>query len=176
MISKKGDVASDFGEVVVAGLVLFLLGMILFYVIDGNTEEKLQRAKIDVNRLEAVYTTRMLLDQKISNDYKMYEFVIDTVNQEKYSDFKPVFKDFVENIYGGKTGSWMIRIKTKKYDYGEFILKGNAKRTEDALLVLPGVIIPNPKGGIIRVLFKQIKFEDYKTVTQVNVPKSYWGI
>lgn len=147
-----------------------MFALLLLLVIQGNKDQKEFLADKNTNKLEASYTTRMLLNQEISPGYKFYEEVIDTVNNRKYSNFNSEFTRMVDRTYGPVSGSWIIRIKSDSEDYVSFLMQGDERKPQAAAISLPMVSLPNPQGGIIYVLFKQVKKLDYDIENTVGQP------
>lgn len=155
---------------IVGGIIIFVLALILLLIIQSRDQQLEFIANQDLNNLEASYTTRMMLTQEISPGYKVYDLVVDTVNNKLYSAFDSSFSVMVDRTYGAGRGSWIIRIRSSGQDYVSFLGIEDNRRPEAAALNLPMIAIPNQDGGIIYVLFKQIKNIDYELENTKSAP------
>ena len=111
----------------------------------------MEQSKIDASR-----NTRILLDYELSPGYKLYQAIIDGVNNNDDDLIDSAVINSINGFYGEQsTEGWLYIIngKISSYKLG--------KIPDDIINYAPRTNIPNPDGVEIKVLIKRIVPEDY---------------
>ena len=159
MIGRKAQI-EDFGEFLLAGIVIAVLVFIAFFFISQDVRIQMEDFEKELAMIEASYTTRMILQHEIEPGYKVYNLVIDSVNNGSTTDINNALykiKDVVEENYDSSVSSqWFFRINN------QVIFANVAQRPYGAVQALTPIIIPNPEGENINVTFRRISDADSK--------------
>jgi len=155
-VNKKGLIY-DFGGLVIVVLILVILGAFLLLIISANANNKKQQFEQKVSMLDSSYQTRIILQQEIAPGYKVFEFIIDKVNQKDYDAIDDKMPDIINaHMLDSDIGEWFYVVNDHIGKYNAFALPYGAMK------ILPKTIIPNPEGEDIEVIIKQISPADFK--------------
>jgi hypothetical protein len=167
------------------------LGMIvifggLFLIMSAKMKGSTQMVVSDLNIVEGMYTTRIILNEEVSENYKVYEAVIDYVNG-KNPEFSGQIHKTIQKFYPTaemQTDKWLIIVNENCYTIGqkgwessiishpantgrlgELSIASDAisKCDKDIIDKMPKVTVPNPEGENILVLFKPESYLDGET-------------
>jgi hypothetical protein len=146
----------DLAELFMAALAIIVLGTIIVIIVSQSSIKKNQEVQKDLSYLDAGYQTRVLLNHEIRPGYKMYDLIIDSVNSDDFTLFEKELDKMMKQTYDPDLReSWFFAVNSRLY-------KHNVKEMPiAAMTAIDGVIIPNPNGANIRVLFKKITPSDF---------------
>jgi hypothetical protein len=166
--NKKGAI-EDFGELLVTSLIIIGIIFFLFYYISQLNNNLNELPDIHVNDLEAMHTTRTILDWQYTQDQKVYERVVELYNENKEQEIIELLINIIEREYDD-SGRWLITIG--EFDQNQiFDSIGLSSREETQMegsrKFLPKTPIPNPKGDkSIKILIKQVTEGDFQNVNR----------
>ena len=166
--NKKGAI-EDFGELLITSLIIIGIVLFLFYYISRLNNNLNELPEIHVNDLEAMYTTRTILDWQYTQDQKVYEKVVELYNDNKKREIIDLLINIIEREYA-ESGRWIITIG----EYGPNQIFGSTglisreqNQMEGSRKFLPKTPIPNPKGDkSIKILIKQVTEGDFQNVNR----------
>jgi len=171
MKSKKG-IIDDFGGLLIGGLIIALLVVLFLVFLNAQKKSNQYVMEVYANELEALQTTRTILEWKINQEEYLYERIIELYKDYKKQEIINLIIETIEEI-NPEPGKWLIAID--EYSPEQIVGGINLKNSElirlrEANKFLPKTSIPNPYGdSAIKILIKKVTNTDYALV---NIGKS----
>ncbi|MCF7865820.1 hypothetical protein K9L67_03705 [Candidatus Woesearchaeota archaeon] len=151
---KKGQLA-DFGEMMLASIVIIVLAIIVLVLITAYKDDKENEYKKSELFQETAYTTRILLQTEIEPGKKLYEEIINLVNQNNYEDSFTSVKKAIDKHFTDPNEKWIIIINDKSTRINTDLYPVTVQRG------LPKLEIPNPNGNNIKITIRNIQKTDF---------------
>jgi len=181
-LNKRG-IVDKFLTLLFVGLYIGAVFFILFLILNATMSEKKAQYAQDVNVLEGMYSSRIILNYQIEPNYKLYDAAIDAVNTGNSDKFHTQISDAIRAYYPDKiiTEKWLIMLND------ECFMMINSGDTSSSLTIqtqnvggagvsvrglemdscsdnvidsLPKITIPNPDGKNIMFLAKPYSLLD----------------
>jgi hypothetical protein len=183
-IGKKG-IVDNFLALLITFFVLVAIFGILYIILYSKMKTNETIAASDANIKEGLYTTRILLNEEVRSGYKVYDLVIDTVNNKDYETFEKDLSGVIHRFYpaGNMNEEWKIIINDECFLFnnegakrtGKVVTTGTGGMgssysivvdtcNKNQINLMPRVTVPNPNGKNILVLFKPSSPMDTKAV------------
>lgn len=164
-MNKRGEYVTSWGVTIISIIGLVVVGLIMLYMTDAFIQEKKDINLQDIEISEASFATRILLNTQIKEGYKVYDLVIDAVNSGQEEKIEPILLNILNDKYNRPKGEeWIFVINGKDYT------TKNRGQVSNVVNSVPPVIIPNPYGRNIEIIFKPLRPIDYK-----NVERLFYG-
>ncbi len=168
MKSKKGAI-EDFGELFIAGLVIALIIIIVLFYISQLNKSTGEMPDVYVNDLEAMQTTRMIIQWQYDEDQKVYEKIVELYNDNKKTQIIDIIKNTIKKEIDDP-GDWIIALGEHSKDqiHGAIGLSENEiLKMEGSRIYLPKTKIPNPQEDEpILILIKKVTGGDYANINR----------
>lgn len=162
-MNRKGTDMSEIVTFIGALVLTIIIGGFLVFIIGVIVDAKTDVFYKDMSVSESSYTTRILLETRLDDDYKFYEYLIDVVNSDNFDGFKETSEKVLKEYYGDEiTDPWVISLNNKKWALGP------APNGEVYIQDIPPTIIPNPSGDNIELLIKPVRPIDFKGITRLK--------
>lgn len=166
MKSKKGAI-EDFGELFITGIVIAAIILITLFWLSNLDKKTGEMPDVYVNDLEAMQTTRMILNWQYDEEQKIYERVVELYNEDKKSEIINMLENTITKEIEDP-GDWIIAIDefSKDQIHGSIGLSNEEmSKMEGSRKYLPKTKIPNPKETEpIKILIKRISAGDYQNM------------
>ncbi|MFP4567912.1 MAG: hypothetical protein ACLFN8_03125 [Candidatus Woesearchaeota archaeon] len=165
--TKKGAI-EDFGELFIAGIIIFVIITIFFFYLSRLDKRINEAPDIYVNDLEAMHTTRIIMEWQYTHDQQIYEQIINLYNQNKKTEIIDIIKKTITKEFQ-EPGDWLIAIDNYPDDvYGSIGLSNSdLNKMEGSRKYLPKMPLPNPESDKpIKILVKRVTAGDYQNVNR----------
>ncbi len=165
MIGRKAQI-EDFGEMLLASVIIILLAVMMVFFINNQAQAKQNAFDEEIARIDASYTTRMMLQHEIEPGKKLYEEIIELVNSNpRRRDYDALFEKievlFNDHYASSQSSDCFFKIGD---DNRYSSVPGATAMLSQRVKTYPHVVVPNPEGQNINVLLFELKPIHYKRI------------
>lgn len=173
-INKKAQF-DDMADFIVSIIVIVLIGILIGFIVKNKVANQNNVFQSDINVADASFMTRTILDSDVKPGYKVYQLVLDSVNNKDLTSINKDFTEIISKFYPNEkiTEQWIVRINFDTTKSFITFVNPGSKKLSNTLKNMPGVIIPNPQGKNVEVLLKPIRPIDYKGVQSQKYVSNY---
>lgn len=171
-MNKKGLVV-DAMEFIVVLITIVILLLIVSIIVSINEKSKEDKFNLEKSKIDASFNTRILLDYELVQGYKLYQAIIDGVNNNDPLIIESSVASAINGFYGDtSTDGWIFIVndEIKSYRLSRADLTRLKEGEGKVLNFIPRTNIPNPEGKKITIVIKRIVPEDYN-----EVEKGFWS-